>query len=128
MAASGTMTAARQVELLLKGVHEACGVDLREYASVERRVERFRTEVGEPSLASLLERIRADKSCLERLLVALFVRVTAMFRDPRFYRTIRENVVPFLRTHPFVRIWHAGCSTGEEVYSLAILLREAGLY
>ena len=64
---------------------------------------------------------------MERFLVALTVHVTAMFRDPGFYRAFREKVVPTLATHPFVRIWHAGCSTGEEVYSMAILLEEEGL-
>ena len=65
---------------------------------------------------------------MERLLLDLSVNVTAMFRDPTFYAAFREKVVPLLRTYPFIRIWHAGCSTGEEVYSLAILLEEEGLY
>jgi chemotaxis protein methyltransferase CheR len=62
------------------------------------------------------------------LLRALSVNVTSMFRDPSFYRTFRERVIPHLRTYPFIRIWHAGCSTGEEVYSMAILLKEEGIY
>ncbi|HEY9846425.1 MAG TPA: protein-glutamate O-methyltransferase CheR, partial [Candidatus Caenarcaniphilales bacterium] len=66
--------------------------------------------------------------CLERFLNALCVKVTSMFRDPSFFLTFRDQVVPLLRTYPFIRIWHAGCSTGEEVYSTAILLSEAGLY
>src|SRR5437868_11288445 len=65
---------------------------------------------------------------MERLLLDLSVNVTAMFRDPDFYAALREHVVPQLRTYPFTRIWNAGCSTGEEVYSLAILLHEEGLY
>ena len=65
---------------------------------------------------------------MERLLLDLSVNVTAMFRDPSFYQAFREQVVPLLRTYPFIRIWHAGCSTGEEVYSMAILLEEEGLY
>ena len=64
---------------------------------------------------------------MERLLLDLSVNVTAMFRDPGFYQAFREKVVPLLRTYPFIRIWHAGCSTGEEVYSMAILLEEEGL-
>jgi chemotaxis protein methyltransferase CheR len=64
---------------------------------------------------------------MERLLLDLSINVTAMFRDPGFYRGFREHVVPLLRTYPFIRVWHAGCSTGEEVYSMAILLEEEGL-
>src|SRR3712207_7409558 len=65
---------------------------------------------------------------MERFLCALSVNVTTMFRDPNFFLTFRKKVVPLLRTYPFRSIWHAGCSTGEEVYSMAILLSEAGLY
>jgi chemotaxis protein methyltransferase CheR len=69
-----------------------------------------------------------DPAVMERLLLDLSVNVTAMFRDPDFYQALRRSVVPLLRTYPFIRIWHAGCSTGEEVYSMAILLHEEGLY
>ena len=65
---------------------------------------------------------------MERLLLDLSINTTAMFRDPTFYLAFRQKIVPMLRTYPFVRIWHAGCSTGEEVYSMAILLQEEGLY
>jgi chemotaxis protein methyltransferase CheR len=65
---------------------------------------------------------------MARLITALSVTVTALFRDPEFFLAFREKVVPLLRTYPFLRIWHAGCSTGEEVYSMAILLQEEGLY
>ena len=65
---------------------------------------------------------------MERLLLDLSINVTSMFRDPSFYAAFREQVVPLLRTYPFLRIWNAGCSTGEEMYSLAILLEEEGLY
>ena len=64
---------------------------------------------------------------MERLLLDLSINVTAMFRDPAFYRVFREQVVPTLRTYPFIRLWHAGCATGEEVYSMAMLLQEEGL-
>jgi chemotaxis protein methyltransferase CheR len=69
-----------------------------------------------------------DPACMERFLLNLSVNVTAMFRDPTFYLAFRSNVVPLLRTYPFIRLWCAGCSTGEEVYSLAILLEEEKLY
>src|SRR5262249_62316393 len=69
-----------------------------------------------------------DPATTERLLLDLSINVTAMFRDPTFYVAFREQIVPLLRTYPYTRIWVAGCSTGEEVYSLAILLDEEGLY
>jgi chemotaxis protein methyltransferase CheR len=65
---------------------------------------------------------------MEQLLLDLSINVTAMYRDPHFYVAFREKIIPLLRTYPFIRIWHAGCSTGEEVYSMAILLQEEGLY
>jgi chemotaxis protein methyltransferase CheR len=73
------------------------------------------------------ERVLHDEACMERLLLGLSVHVTSMFRDPGFYLTFRRKVVPILKTYPTVRVWHAGCSTGEEVYSMAILLQEEGL-
>src|SRR4029077_12905617 len=80
------------------------------------------------SISELQARILHDTDAMERLLLDLSVNVTAMFRDPSFYKEFRGLVVPMLRTYPFIRIWHAGCSTGEEVYSMAILLEEEGLY
>ena len=77
---------------------------------------------------SLQERMLHDQACVQRLLAALSVNVSAMFRDPAFFLAFRRRAVPLLRTYPFIRIWQAGCSTGEEVYSLAILLQEEGLY
>jgi chemotaxis protein methyltransferase CheR len=80
-----------------------------------------------PTVSTLQDRVLHDPEWLRRLVHALTVNVTAMFRDPAFYRAVREQVVPVLRTYPVVRIWHAGCATGEEVYSLAIVLHEEGL-
>jgi chemotaxis protein methyltransferase CheR len=79
-------------------------------------------------VSALQERVLHDPAAMERLLLDLSITVTAMFRDPGFYAAFRRDVVPLLRTYPFIRIWHAGCSTGEEVYSMAILLQEEGLY
>ena len=81
-----------------------------------------------PSVTSLQERVLHDSDMMEKLLLDLSINVTSMFRDPKFYVAFREQVVPLLRTYPFIRLWHAGCSTGEEVYSMAILLDEEGLY
>jgi chemotaxis protein methyltransferase CheR len=80
------------------------------------------------TIAGLLDRVLHEPEAMERLLLDLSINVTSMFRDPTFYAAVREKVVPLLRTYPFTRIWVAGCSTGEEVYSLAIVLTEEGLY
>jgi len=119
-----------ELALLLEGVYRRYGFDFREYApaSLRRRVWRRVHAEGFKTISSLQDRLLHDPSCMERLLLDLSINVTAMFRDPTFYVRFREHVVPMLRTYPFTRIWVAGCSTGEEVYSLAILLQEAGLY
>ncbi len=119
-----------ELSLLLEGVYRRYGFDFREYApaSLRRRVWRRIYAENLTSVAGLLERLLHDPACMERLLLDLSINVTAMFRDPTFYSAFREKVVPQLRTYPFTRIWVAGCSTGEEVYSLAILLQEEGLY
>src|SRR6185295_14742042 len=80
------------------------------------------------TISGLQEKVLHDSACMERLLLDLSINTTAMFRDPTFYLAFRQHVVPLLRTYPFVRIWHAGCSTGEEVYSMAMLLQEEGIY
>jgi len=115
--------------VLLEGVFRRYGFDFRNYAraSLRRRLRRRRDLEGIPTVSGLLERLLHDPLCMERLLLDLSINVTAMFRDPEFYRAFRRTVVPMLRTYPYVRIWNAGCSTGEETYSLAILLAEEGL-
>ena len=121
---------ALEVQLLLEGVFRRYGFDFREYApaSLKRRLWRRVYAEGLTSISQLLDRLLHDPACMERLLLDLSINVTSMFRDPSFYLALRERVVPLLRTYPFTRIWVAGCSTGEEVYSLAILLQEEGLY
>jgi chemotaxis protein methyltransferase CheR len=84
--------------------------------------------LGVRTLSELQGKVLHDPECMNKLLVGLTVNVSAMFRDPGFFHVFRTKVVPVLRTYPFIRIWHAGCATGEEVYSLAILLAEEGLY
>ena len=79
------------------------------------------------SISALQDKILHDPAAMERLLYDLSINVTSMFRDPFFFKALRTKVVPLLRTYPFIRIWNAGCSTGEETYSLAILLKEEGL-
>jgi chemotaxis protein methyltransferase CheR len=119
-----------EIELLLEGVFRQYGFDFRSYAyaSIRRRLWK-RVEAEQlANLSELQARVLHDTDAMERLLLDLSVNVTAMFRDPLFYVAFREKVIPLLRTYPFIRIWHAGCSTGEEVYSVAIMLQEAGLY
>jgi chemotaxis protein methyltransferase CheR len=119
-----------ELALLLEGVYRRYGFDFREYApaSLRRRVWRRVYAEGFTTISALQDKLLHDPACMERLLLDLSINVTAMFRDPAFYVAFREHVVPMLRTYPFTRIWVAGCSTGEEVYSLAILLEEAGVY
>jgi chemotaxis protein methyltransferase CheR len=123
-------TDALELQLLLEGVYRQYGFDFREYApaSLKRRVWRRVQAEHAGTIAGLLERVLHDPDVMERLLLDLSINVTSMFRDPTFYNAFREKVVPFLKTYPFTRIWIAGCSTGEEVYSLAILLREEAVY
>jgi chemotaxis protein methyltransferase CheR len=119
-----------EIELLLEGVYRHYGFDFRSYAyaSIRRRLWKRVEGEGLTSISGLQARILHDPDAMERLLLDLSVNVTAMFRDPTFYKEFRDRVVPLLKTYPFIRIWHAGCSTGEEVFSMAILLEEEGLY
>ena len=119
-----------EIQLLLEAIYQHYGFDFRGYAlgSLKRRL--WRRAYGEKveTLSALQDKVLHDPAVMERLLLDLSINVTAMFRDPTFFKAFREKVVPLLRTYPFVRIWNAGCSTGEETYSLAILLKEEGLY
>jgi chemotaxis protein methyltransferase CheR len=118
-----------EIDLLLEGVYRHYGLDFRGYAlgSLKRRLARRMREEGTPTLSALQAKVLHDQDAMERLLIALSISVTAMFRDPSFYRAFREKVVPLLRTYPFIRLWNAGCATGEETLSLAIVLAEEGL-
>src|SRR5213595_4257161 len=119
-----------ELALLLEGVFRQYGFDFREYApaSLRRRVWRRAFSEGLQTISALQDKLLHDPACMERLLLDLSINVTAMFRDPAFYVAFRSKVVPALRTYPFTRIWVAGCSTGEEVYSLAVLLQEEEVY
>src|SRR5205085_10615733 len=118
-----------EIELLLEAVFRRYGFDCREYAtaSLKRRGWRRVHAEGLATVTQLHDRLLHDPECMERLLLDLSINVTSMFRDPSFYAALREKVVPLMRTYPFIRVWNAGCSTGEETYSMAIVLREAGL-
>jgi chemotaxis protein methyltransferase CheR len=119
-----------EIDLMLEGIFRQYGFDFRNYAraSLKRRIRNFARDEHVGSISLLQDRLLHDPGTLERFLYGLSVNVSAMFRDPNFYIAFRNDVVPFLRTYPFIRIWAAGVSMGEEVYSLAILLTEEGIY
>lgn len=119
----------RELEVLINDVYEYYGYDFSGYsrASFKRRVDRLYRLDGFSNFAELLSKVRYEQDYFKRLIEEITVNVTEMFRDPLFYKVLREDIVPQLATKPFIRIWHAGCSTGEEVYSMAILLQEAGV-
>ena len=118
-----------ELELLLEGIFRQYGYDFRGYAgaSLRRRLWKRAHVEGLETLTALLDRVLHDAACLDRLLGDLSINVTEMFRDPPFHRALRAKALPLLRTYPFVRVWVAGCSTGEEVVSVAIALREERL-
>jgi chemotaxis protein methyltransferase CheR len=119
-----------ETKLLLEGVCLRYGYDFREYAAAPLRRSIASGMAGEavPTISAYLERLLHDPSCMQRFLGGVGVNVTGMFRISDVFRCVREEVIPRLRTYPSVRIWIAGCATGEEVYSMAIVLEEEGLY
>ena len=119
-----------EISLVLEAIHRRYGYDLRGYGSdsIGRRVRAALAKSGLEHLGELQHRLLADPEFFAGVFEDLTVHVSEMFRDPEFYRAFRERVVPALRTYPELKIWHAGCSTGEEVYATAILLTEENLY
>jgi chemotaxis protein methyltransferase CheR len=119
-----------QVGALLGSIHRTYGYDFRDWArpSLHRRLRKRLAEEGLSTLHALEVRVLSDPACMRRLVSDLSIHVTSMFRDPEVYRVLRSQVMPYLRTYPYLRAWHAGCATGEEPYSMAILLEEAGIY
>lgn len=118
-----------ELEILLNDLFTRYGYDFAEYsrASLQRRVQRLFIVDKFPSFAEFRHRLRHDIQYFRRFVEEITVNVTEMLRDPSFYKALRTSILPILATYPFIRIWHAGCSTGEEVYSMAILLKEANL-
>lgn len=119
-----------ELRLLLEAIYQMYGYDFRSYskASVKRRVQHRMGMAGLDNISQMIEKVVHDRAFFVQLLNDMTVNVTEMFRDPWFYQAFRKEVVPLLRTYPFIKIWHAGSSTGEEIYSMAILLLEEGLY
>lgn len=118
-----------EVDLLLEALHRRYGYDFRSYAraSVDRRIQGFLSQRGVARIADLIPLVLHDEAVFSALAQQFSVSVTEMFRDPFVFRALRDQVAPVLRSFPFVKVWHAGCATGEEVYSLAILLQEEGV-
>ncbi|MGZ3885261.1 MAG: CheR family methyltransferase [Bacteroidia bacterium] len=117
------------IELILNDIVEHYGYDFTQYskASLRRRILRLYVLDKFPSFAELRHRILNDRDYLQRFIEEITVNVTEMFRDPYFYKALRTEIFPLLATNPYIKIWHAGCSTGEEVFSMAILLKELNL-
>ncbi len=118
-----------ETELLINDMATIYGYDFSDYskASFKRRIQRLLVIDHLSSFAELRYRIIHDESYFQHAVEEISVTVTEMLRDPGFYKVLRNGVIPLLATYPFIKIWHAGCATGEEVYSMAILLSEAGL-
>lgn len=119
-----------EISLLLEAIYRKYGYDFREYsqAHIRRRILNRMALSGFEDIAQMQSMVLNNVTFASELLQDLSITVTEMFRDPAFYRSLREKVIPILKTYPFIKIWHAGCATGEEAYSMAILLQEEGLY
>jgi chemotaxis protein methyltransferase CheR len=118
-----------EIKLLLEGLYLKYGYDFREYAGahLKRRLQYRRRMGGMANYSAMLHRMLHDREFFYELLLDLSINVTEMFRDPWVYRKIRDLVIPHLKTYPFIRAWHAGCSAGQEVYSMCIVLHEEGI-
>ncbi|RKP47919.1 protein-glutamate O-methyltransferase CheR [Cohnella endophytica] len=119
-----------ELELLLEAIAQKYGYDFRQYApeSLKRRLDYIMKKAGVAHLSELIPLALHDETFANELLMDISVTVTEMFRDPPLFAELRSKVVPLLKTYPFVKIWHAGCATGEEAYAMAILLQEEGFY
>lgn len=118
-----------EIRLLLSGIQQRYGHDFTDYAeaSIKRRITAWLGSSEYGTLSEAQSRILRDPEEFDNLICGITVNVSEMFRDPIFFKALREQVIPHLRTWPFVKIWHAGCATGEEAYSMAILLNEEGM-
>lgn len=119
-----------EFDLLLQAIYRKYGYDFRNYskASIRRRIRNRISQSNLKTISEMQHKLLYDQQFFSTLLLDLTINVTEMFRDPSFFKTLRESVVPELKEQPFIKIWHAGCSSGEEVYSAAIILKEEGLY
>lgn len=115
----------REIETLINEIYKYHGYDFSGYsaASFRRRVDRLYAMDNFENFSEFLSKVRSDETYFKHTVEEITVNVTEMFRDPSFYKILRTDILPILATKPFIRIWHAGCSTGEEVFSVAILLK-----
>lgn len=119
-----------EIDLLVEAIYRRYGHDFKHYSkeTLQRRILHNLSYAGLNNISELIPRILNSKACFERLFYDISITVTEMFRDPVFYMALRKNIIPVLKTYPYIKIWHAGCATGQEVYSLAIVLKEEGCY
>ena len=119
-----------ETDLLLEGIFRRYGYDFRSYAraSIQRRITQFMSATHCTRVSEMLDKVLHDEEYFSKMAQYFSVPVTEMFRDPEFFRAFRKDIVPVLRTWPSIKVWHAGCATGEEAYSLAIILKEEDLY
>ena len=119
-----------EIELLLEAVYRYYGYDFRNYAPpfVQRRIRHRVQKENLSSISALQEKILRDSGVIEGFLSDFSVNVTEMYRDPTFFQSFRTKIIPLIKDYPSIRLWHVGCSTGEEVYSMSILLHEEGIY
>ncbi len=119
-----------EFDLILQAIYQKYGYDFRDYAkaSVKRRLRHRLSLSNLKSISEMQHKLLCDKKFFETLLLDLTINVTDMFRDPSFFKALREIVIPELKKQSFIKLWHAGCSSGEEIYSTAILLKENGMY
>lgn len=119
-----------EITLLLEAIFQKYGYDFRQYsrAHVTRRIGNRMIMSGLKTITEIQAKALHDPAFASQLLQDLSITVTEMFRDPEFYRALREKVIPLLKTYSFIKLWHAGCATGEEAYSMAIILKEEGIY
>lgn len=123
-------TSQQEISLLLEAVYQKYGYDFKQYsvAHIKRRIMNRLVMSGCSDVSQMQSKVLNDESFASLLLQDLSITVTEMFRDKGFYKSLRENVIPILKTYPFIKIWHAGCASGEEAYSMAIIMQEEGLY
>ncbi len=119
-----------EITLLLEAIYQCYGYDFRHYsqAHIRRRIRRRLELANMANVSAMQHRLLTDEEFFHTLLYDLSINVTEMFRDPSFYLAVRQKVVSILATHPFIKVWHAGCASGEELYSMAILLKEERLF
>lgn len=119
-----------EIDLLLETLKRGHGYDFSSYAraSLERRIEQFQKTSKYDTIGAIIPELLRDTVLLKKIVYGISVPVTELFRNPQVFRYLRETIIPVLRTYPHIKIWNAGCATGQEVYSIAIMMKEEGLY